>query len=46
MMWRITYTTDFGETEKTVEVSAVTYTQAYVDFMCKYDGIILEIERI
>ena len=46
--WIVTYTDDYGQTEKTMSVHAETYTQAYctVDFkIYKSNGIILELNE-
>lgn len=45
-VWRIIYTDDFGITVKTFDMCAATYTQAFIEFVCKHDGIILKIVRI
>ena len=45
-MWLITYTKDFDQTRQEQTIAASTYTQAYLTFVLKYDGIILEIKKI
>lgn len=45
MQWLVIYTSDLNATQQTATVTGDTYTQAYINFMLKYDGIILELKQ-
>lgn len=46
MQWLVIYTKDFDQTRQQQIIAASTYTQAYLNFILKYDGAILEIKQI
>lgn len=46
MEWLIVYTRDYAKTLEIKHIIAATYTEAYLKFFIKYDGIILEIKKI
>ena len=46
MQWLITYTKDFDTTRQQQIIAAATYTQAFLYFMLKYSGVVLEIKKI
>ena len=46
MQWLITYTTDYNQTQRTQTITAPTFTEAYILFSMRNDGIILEIKKI
>ena len=48
MEWLITYITenDYNAPRHTQTISAATYTEAYLLFMIRYDGIITDIKKI
>lgn len=45
MDWIIIYTVDYDVTRKQQIINAGSYTQAYIQFVLNYAGIILEIKK-